>query len=226
MKNIMLGSAVVMLLISSSCKKETDNHHSPSPSNSYAAENYMPLKKGNYWIYEYVNQDSSWSSFYQYIDSVVVEEDTLIDLIPYAKLSTYYVWPSGQTELRFNQFLTIQNNQLVNHEGNIYFDVKSTNEILNTRVNTFDNQGDTDTIYTYFDYMLAEKANYQSPAGVYQCLQKEAEYTVYPPFNRDIANPRYTHVYYAPHVGLVAETMFYTAQEIPFHKRLVRYHVK
>jgi hypothetical protein len=109
-----------------SCVKDEPNEV-PESNISESASQYLPIKKGNYWLAQkkiQFLQSNNFTAFPSY-DSIYVSEDTLINGVPHIKLLTYrYEISNGQkTNEKTNIFalLKVKDNKYLYSSGDLYF---------------------------------------------------------------------------------------------------------
>jgi hypothetical protein len=124
-KSIVLSFVIVMCSLCS-CFKESLNEETDTTKTELAAE-YLPIKKGNYWLAQLNIKSLKKNNFTAYprYDSIYVAEDTLIKGVPHHKLLNYrYEVINGQKAYeRTNIFalLKVKGDRYLYTTGAIYF---------------------------------------------------------------------------------------------------------
>ncbi len=84
-KNVMKYSLIIsgfLILVLSCKKKETLTEEaaapSPTPSSAYTVKDYLPLKYGNYWVYQFTITDSNNVVNLSMLDSVYVFDSVVV----------------------------------------------------------------------------------------------------------------------------------------------------
>jgi hypothetical protein len=198
----------------SSCQKEDDNAVKTS---------YMPLRIGNYWIYQEFRIDTSGNEIASSkLDSVIIKRDTLINH------KKYYVLEG--TNYPFSHYWDIidilrdSSGYIVNQNGTVRFAEKDFRDTLVYRAesNIYDNN---DTLYTITYHMERNNNAVTVPAGTFEVLNFKGTVIAY--MNTPgIKWPRYTNCYYASGIGKIMETYIYISSLQSIEKRLVRYHIQ
>jgi hypothetical protein len=205
---------IMALSFLSSCKKDDD---------TIAKVSYLPLKVGNYWIYqEFLIDTSGIETTNSIIDSVIINRDTIINL------NKYYVFVGTFHPFIYRDniidILRDSSGYIVNQHGTVQFAENDfTDNIAYRAVINIYNNNDT-LLVTSFQM---EKINntITVPAGTFEVLNYKG--TVVTSMNTPgIKWPRYTNSYYAKGVGKIVYTHFYVLSPVIYEKRLIRYHVK
>ena len=193
--------------------------NAPSPVKKY--DNYLPLKIGNYWIYErfQIEQHGTTFSLNQF-DSSYVEKDTLIRNNTFFKIRRY--------DFIFNQYryLTIRDSlhYILDSSGKILFSSEDFSTIFSTYelVNA-----PGDTMYTGYSKMNDKDLVVITPAGTFTTSNLETTYWFFPAYHKPgINNPRSLNNRYCKNIGLIVETEpFYGSSNYMTERRLIRYHL-
>lgn len=192
-------------IISTSCKKD-DPEENPTP---LPTADYMQLKVGNYWVYQWYNVDSSGNANpMANSDSSIITADTLIGG------RTYYKKLIVQNE-NFVEFLRDSNGYLVDHMGMVRFSDHDFSKIL--RVEEI--VPDVATI----EYQMANQDSLISISlGTYPTYNFRG--TVSPMDPQYPFGINYTHNFYADGMGLIKTSSYYFSNpNLRVERRLVRY---
>ena len=211
MKKIMAICACIYLL--ASCKKNDNDGTDP-----VTYDNYLPLKVGNYWVYEEYNLDTlgNYTST-GVIDSDYIANDTL------ANGFTYYNW------VRKN-FVGVPAGGYVRDSLHYIVDVMGT-KIFSSQnfIDTLDDGysiANTDTLYYRYNKMDNPNSSVIVPAGSFVTDNSKTIYILYPPLSGSGYSPRTLNLRYAKDVGLVYETIVPFASDPNYRvKKLLRYHL-
>jgi hypothetical protein len=198
-----------------SCKKEED---------TIAKGSYLPLKVGNYWIYqEFMIDTSGIETANSILDSVVINRDTIINHKKYYVLEGNYPYPH-RYQPGIIEYLRDSSSYIVNQNGIVRFAENDFTDTLAYRaeINIYDN---SDTLFVLSYQMERINIPITVPAGTFEVLNCKG--TVVTSMNTPgIKWPRYTNNYYAKGVGKIMETYFYIASPVIYEKRLLRYFIE
>lgn len=212
----MLVMAVVCII--ASCKKKEHQDSTPQPV-TYAS--YLPLKAGNYWIYENFNLDTNGNyTSTGIIDSDYVAGDTLVNG------TTYFKWLRNNSTLGASTYIVRDSlHYIVDIIGAKLFSSQNFTDTFDVSYG-YSSPAHTDTIYFRYFKMDGSNVSVFVPAGTFITQDAKTTYILYPPFSNGLANPRYINLYYAENVGLVYETLQpYTSMPTYTVKKLIRYHL-
>lgn len=190
--------------------------------NTTTKVSYLPLEIGNYWIYQYIEIDTSGNeSAMPQIDSVVISRDTIINH------KKYYVFEGTNYPYTYRGYWGIvdilrdSSGYIVNQNGFIRFAENDFTDTLACKVESHENE----ILYTITYQMVKTNNAITIPAGTFGVLNYKG--TVVTSLNTPGINyPRYLNCYYAKEVGNVLYTYFYINSPKYFEKRLLRYNVK
>lgn len=192
-------------MISISCKKD-DPEEDPTP---LPTADYMQLKVGNYWVYQWYNVDSSGNANpIATSDSSIITADTLI------VGRTYFKKLIVQNE-NFVEFLRDSNGYLVDHMRMVRFSDHDFTKIL--RVEEI--VPDVATI----EYQMANQDYLISiPLGTYPTYNFRG--TVSPMDPQYPFGINYTHNFYADGMGLIKTSSYYFSNpNLRVERRLIRH---
>lgn len=196
-----------------------------------ANNNYMPLKVGNYWVYEHYEIDSSGrETLLPTRDSLSISGDTMI------RGNLYYIFQPTSYNLSLRsgaEYLRDSSGYLITDKGEILFSDNNFIDVLldSIKLNSTA-QSQTDTLFT-LEYKM-ESSNSSSvsvPAGSFQALNYQGTSVFY----YEAANvpreviKRFRNNYYSNNIGKVLESYHYgsySARHQTFERRLVRYQIK
>ncbi len=208
---------LVVVLISTSCKKDkvTELPAEPDPPITYA--NFSQLKVGNYWIYErFFIDENGVAEPNGTIDSCYIIQGPQINGKQYFELvQPSFVIPTPDPYLRDSL------QYLVNSHGEIQFSSTDFNTAFIS--NYIINFGDT--VAYRLKKMEEIDALVSTPAGDFVTSDARTTYYFYPGY--DDVPERYQHARYAENVGLVIQTgPIFIGSLNSFERRLVRYHIE
>ena len=212
MKTKLILSLLIIccIAITYSCKKENQ-----SP---IVYDSYMPLKIGNYWIYEEVSVDSNGiETSLNFIDSSYVEKDTIVNGLTY-----YKVHKPNHIIQDYYEVLRDSLHYIVDASGHIKFSSQDFTNTLNTSVMIVLVD---DTIYKMQRKMEPIQTTINVAAGSYLCYNAKETYQLYPGW--DNGGPyQYINSYYAKDIGVVRERIpFFNYAPENQVKKLIRYHL-
>jgi hypothetical protein len=212
-KLLALVMAITSLL---SCNKEDDKE---------IKTDYLPLRIGNYWIYQEYNIDTMGNEIARSkLDSVIIKRDTIInDKKYYVFEGTYY--PFTNNKWGIIDILRDSSGYIVNQNGIIQF---AENDFTNpiayfAHINHYDSN---DTLFVMSHQMERIDNVIAVPAGTYDEVLNYKGTVVTSMNTPGILYPRYLNCYYAKGVGKIIYTYFYIASPNIYEKRLLRYYVK
>ncbi len=210
-KLILTLLVISCMAITFSCKKE-----SIIPPTIY--DTYLPLKVGNYWIYEEVQIDSNGNeTSLNRIDSNYVEKDTIVNGMTY-----YKVHKPNYFEPDYYEVLRDSLHYIVDCRGYLMF---SSQDITNTLSYKPFFALNNDTISMMTRKMEPLQTNINVAAGSFLCYNSKETYHMYPGW--DNGGPfQYRDYYYSKDVGIVQERIpFFTYTPANQVKKLIRYHL-
>lgn len=217
MKNLFVFFAIAfsLILIGSCQKDEIDD----KPEETQKHIEHLPLKTGNYWIYEHYEIDSLGNEIKKSkIDSVIITGDTIINDKTYSVLKGTYVG----SRFKILDILRDSSGYLVNDKGQIKFSEDNFEDTLLVYNSTV---GDS-TYATIYYKMEKQDSPITIPAGTFGDV---LNYKGYIKFYRK-GNPFYRdkNKYYAKDIGVILDTYYWTSQAYfkRYERRLVRYHIE
>ncbi len=117
-----------LILVFSCKKKETpieETAAAPATASAYTIKDYMPLKYGNYWVYQFTRTDTNGVVFVSSIDSCYVQDSTFMNgrwfyMMTNHRTSAYYftdsanciIWGDGKLELKLSNNDTIRRDSM------------------------------------------------------------------------------------------------------------------
>lgn len=199
MKIISVSSALVLIiLLLSNCKKDKDRPLEESPT---AAEYFMPLKVGNYWIYKREMENGNYPDYTisTTYDSVRITRDTVINGRTYFEIK-------GGLFLGLNGLFADSSGYIINGTGQLY--------PLSTRANdTVSISTDPGGAFSFVFRTGNVNTSITTGAGSFSCTQMILDFyynTSSPPIPNH--NPRMGYTYYSENIGIVKCETFYAAQ--------------
>lgn len=206
-----LAIIVMVLVVIVSCKKEKD----AAPASSYTASDYLPLKTGNYWVYDTYVIEQNGEETLIFSDSARIDEDTLI------RGQRYYRYKGCPAELAIryiDEFVRDSADCIINQRGVKFFSVTDFSDTL------FDFRLG-DTMVMGFYRMTDKDKETTVPAGTFKTITCLGTHRIFSPFNQ-LGAMRTTFTKYAAGVGLVSERYFLFNQPVFYERRLVKYHLE
>ena len=181
-------------------------------TNKEAVTEYLPLKPGNYWVYDEYKVTAQGAERQDHSDSFYVEKDTLIAGKSHHKL----VMP-GRLETEV-WYLRDSLNYLISHTGAVFFSSMDFNSLFHSGYITA-----TDTIARVDVRMTDKDFITSAPAGIFQTSSRTKIYQMYPGYQQHGAERR-LHRRFAAGMGIVTDqTGLYYQSAAYLERRLVRY---
>jgi hypothetical protein len=204
--------ACMSLLFFFSCQKE--NEIDPK-----LTVKHLPLKIGNYWIYQQYEVDTFGNETNtKYIDSVIINNETIING------NQYYIFESNIGNGNYRTLDTLRDScgYIVNLKGFVLFAENNFTDTIARRevIDTY--HADTLLIVTY--QMEKTSNTITVPAGTFRVLNYKGT-AVTSLITPGIKWPRYTNCYYAEGVGKIMETYHYVLSPMTIEKKLIRYNI-
>jgi hypothetical protein len=201
------------LFIFLSCENSNDT--------SVKLQNYLPLKVGNYWVYQHYMIDTLGNETkFNLIDSVYIKRDSLINSNKY-----FVFYDSNPGFLFIPIFIRDSSGYLVNEKGQKIFSQTNFSDTIN-RTNYFATQN---LIYCSRTIRMEKSANLVNvPMGSFEainaketnCYFIDGYLNPYPQSKRPIV---YNNVYYTPNIGIILHTYRYASiPYVRYEKRLIR----
>jgi hypothetical protein len=210
MKRYLLLNFAVLVTISLSCKKSTEE--------SYPAvkADYYQLKVGNYWIYQSVRIDSAGhdTTFLPHLDSAYIEKDTLISGYTYFKLLSD---PSGLLGGNEMSLLRDSSGYLINSYGKILCSDDNFTQIL-----SYDTLHPT--LYLAYLSMTGRDSVITVPAGALESITCRIKVVPGPALPQ--IPVRYVYSSYGKGIGMIKTHSFYFMGNVKYEGWLVRYKLK
>jgi hypothetical protein len=204
-----------MAMFAFSCKKDDDSQQNKD-------ENYLPMKVGNYWVYEQYKIDSAGvETKLDWPDSVVICSDTIIRGNKYYAFKSF--WPDQNNPQ--TSYYRDSTKYIVDVHGRIYFSLTNSSDILYYEESI---ANETDTIYSMSFRMLPGNTTINVPSGLFNVKNFQGTLrTHYPTQTGTEVIERKLNKYYAPNVGLVLDTYCWIMQRHNVvERRLIRYHIE
>jgi hypothetical protein len=211
MKQLTLLCAMALLSFMA-CQKEN------ASTTPITADNYFPLKVGNYWIY--VNSEVSSDGVETVLegqDSVFIEKDTVINGKLYYKFMNY---SSKNKNYYSGGFLRDSSQNILNERGKIFLSAPNFKDTFEV------DRSQTSLELFKSKYVKMEKEdNVKSSSGVYNCVDVRLTAILKQPAS-DGDTVRYSHNYYANNVGSLQKTCGYVSTRAYTKRDLIRYKVQ
>jgi hypothetical protein len=208
MKQLTLLCAMAIVLFMA-CQKENPR------TLIVKTESYLPLKVGNYWIYNEstVSDDGIEILTTNNFDSVFIERDTLFNG------QLYYKMASVQNNLYHSRFIRDSLHYIVDDKGRKLF---SSENFIDTLYNARNNGFELFLKDRFFK--MVKEDNVKSTIGVYNCLNYQMSNVLLTPFEGQTA--RYCNNYYAKNIGIIRKTSAYLFSKSYIREDLIRYKVQ
>ncbi len=216
MKIKILFPLILIIFVTSTCKKE--NQKNSAPNTSTEASSYFPLEIGNFWYYDLykVVDSSGLEEQLNYSDTVRIIGEEMIDG------NNYFVieqdsWLT-QNNRKDTLFYRDSSSYLVTPEGNIVFSSVEFNSILRLV--------DYDPAPWAVEYTVPDTIeNHTVPAGTFECLNYRGR--VYSTTPNNNYPERFVHNCYSEDVGVVFQSIFFVSQYgVQYERRLADYHLE
>ncbi len=214
MKKFIVHLMVISILYS--CEKNDNPEKAPDlKQTSESTNSHLPLKVGNYWVYDgYYVTDSTEE--YRRTDTIEVVSDTMLNDNEYYVLEGSY-YPFDKIKYIWRDSL----DYIVDHQGKIILSTSLFNEIV--RVDT----GHSDpefSIWTEVQAICLDE-KYTNEAGTFEVIDMRGEVFT-DPENPAINKPNYIHQYFGKGVGMVFnEAKLAKTDKIYLQSRLKAYHL-
>ena len=207
MKQLTLLCAMALVSFMA-CQKEN------ASTSTIMADNYLPLKVGNYWIYanSYVESDGK-ETFSKELDSVFVKKDTLINN------QKYFIVESSNPEFFGVGIVRDSLHYIVSNYGTKLFSSENLTD-------TLQNLGIKDLemfIKARYRKMINEN-NVESSVGTFNCLDSRINIILKESIDGNLA--KYCHNYYAQDIGIIKRTASYLTSKSYQKANLIRYKVQ
>lgn len=180
--------------------------------------NYIPMKVGNYWVYEnyQINEEGSETNL-QKIDSVIISRDTIING------NKFYVFEGTRYPTELNrcilQIVRDSSGYLVRNDGRVLFSESNFSDIL---YSGFEITNNSDTLCSYTCKMVKPEDPIVLSIGTFDALIYlnivNTDYDI-PGYPREFPN------YYVANIGKVISTSGFFFSPIRFEQRLIRYNI-
>ena len=209
MKKAMLLFTLAVLVMATSCKKDSETEIEP-----VSPPDFTQLAIGNYWIFQGFDLDSNGvATPMEDFDSSYISKDTLINGNTYFKLHEKGLIMNSQQQILY---LRDSSDFLVNHLGHILFAQSNFTDTLYQ-----------DTVapglFYYLTMMCGKDSAVEVPAGTFNT--RTLLNTVIPLLQTGPVPVRYCYTIYGEGVGKIKTHNFFYNSDKHFEKRLVRYNV-
>ena len=215
---------LLLLILFIACKK-----HSSDTPQAQAAD-YLPVKPGNYWIYETWYVDSlgrgtagSYNGQPPLYDSVYAISDTTIS----DRLYHRYRKPETPGEKDYKTWTVSDSGEYIIEPGNhIQFALSDSASVFLSR--SYEQSQFSDDSLVTVQYKLDGMRTQTTPAGVFNTASMAYVWTFYPfSWQMRAITTRRQSTHYAKGIGIISETLpFYVADVNYVERRLIRYHVQ
>lgn len=205
--------SLAISIVAYSCKKEKRNEE-PLPANA----TYLPLKTGNYWVYQRfeATHSGSLNPLNEY-DSCYVEKDTLIAGHVYFKM---YSHNPVFADLSI-KYLRDSLHYIINSNGDITFSALDFSTPFNSGYLL---ASPSDTICSYVAKMEDKDIMTWAPAGIFPTSSFRNTSRFYPNWVVLNQHERQFNVRYSKNVGIITESFPGSFMDsVYMERRLVRY---
>lgn len=204
--------SILLIITSYACKK--DDTSAPVPPKDSVLD-YMPLKIGNYWIYETFGCDSGEANCTsKSIDTSRIIKDTIInDKIYFKLVGNYHLFVDPL-------YIRDSGDYLVDHNGRVLFTHTDSLQIFNEHAIT---GLEDDTVFYYYDKLTSQNRQLSVEAGIFDCL--DIRTSLFRALD-DFQIEHQGHKYYAKNVGLVKQSAFWAVSLAVNKRELIGYHLE
>lgn len=175
---------------------------------------HLPLKAGNYWVYELIYVDSFGVEFEHRneYDTLRIIKDSVVNG------NTYY-YCSAPFRLSFPELVRDSMGILVSLYGGIYF--KESRQL-----DTFANHN-LDTLYSFSEYVDPGPFMIETHAGTFNCVRMGRYfYQFHPLFGHMHEEKRHNKSYFARDIGMISNEYSFATSEIKWRFKLYDYHLE
>lgn len=206
----------ILLLLVLSCQRHNGGYMSSYnwDSDAYPLADFVPLKVGNYWVYQVFEMDTMGNDSLIGVDTLMITDDTIIQGRQWFLLYENHGFGS---ETPYSKYVSDSSGYLIYENGQIGFSTVNFTETLRKIVD----EGISVAEYR----MLKDPEDVEVPAGTFRCLNYRATVTV----DKSLIfwkHPGNYCNYYAPGVGKVKSTAFYISKPKRLERRLMKYHIE
>ena len=203
MKRVMIMLTLLTILFTACKKENSETELKPIPETDY-----MQLKIGNYWVYEWYHLDSSGNETINgTIDSCIIIGDTNIRDHQYFKQTFTYQ--------AHTVYLRDSSGYLINHSGKVIFSNHDFSNIIRE-----DTIGPGLAIATY--RMTDNDTTITVPIGTYPVIDFKGKVTALDP--QSPHGTHYVHYFYADGLGMIKSSVYYySAPSLRTGKRLTKF---
>jgi hypothetical protein len=209
MKRFLLFNFVVLIILTLSCKKSTDE------SSPVVKADYYQLKVGNYWIYKSLRIDSAGvdTTYLPKLDSTYIQKDTTIRGNTYYKL---FSDPAATYGGNMISFLRDSSGYLINHLGKILCSNDNFTQVLG-----YDSI--MPKVFMGYLSMTGRDSTIQVPVGAFQSITLRMK--IVPSSSYPQIPIRYTYSSYGKGVGRIKTHDIDFMGNVKFEGWLIRYKV-
>lgn len=206
MKNVILVASMLFCL--NSCTK-----NKPTIKSS----EYLPMKVGNYWVYQNYNFDSNNEVYIDLqTDSVCISKDTIINGNKYFKFEYY------SNTIKSIIFFRDSSRNLINTNGDIYFSEDNLTDTLLENYKIIN----SDTLCKTTYLMDNTPIEINTPSGIYyDILTYKGTIKPYPNWLTSNNSILYSFYYYKKGIGLVSEKLPNLSGVGYTESKLIRYNI-
>lgn len=210
MKRLMFV-AISFLFLFTACQKDD----SKPADREDSVLDYMPLKVGNYWVYNtYFCEPGEMDCELQSVDTNRVTKDTVINGNKFFKIEGQYLYSQGARYIRDSA------EYLVDPNGNVLFSDSDFSSVFNNQTIT---SAQGDTIF-YWYYMLTDVEDpVEVEAGTFDCLDMQG--SIFRAMD-DFEIEHHCHNYYAKGIGPVKQSSLFVSSLKVVKRELVSYHLE
>lgn len=201
---------VAFVMLIASCKKENDDSQ---PFSETIYSSYLPLKIGNYWVYEWFNTDTNnITEPMNKFDSIYISMDTLIHYNTFYKMEGTMLG-----SMSYVQFVRDSLHYLVNSAGTVLFSSEDFTNILYVQDTVAD---------LFYSTCKMEDKDVEINVAAGNFFTYDYRQTIHHLDNNYHWGERANHNRYAKDVGRVLFTNFYYSSPNYMEARLIKYSVE
>ncbi len=219
MKQLTLFSIALSLGLITSCKKKKEDPQTIPPIPVVATQNFVPLKVGNYWIYNVYSIQPSGQETFTQVDSVYISGDSIVNNTSYFILEN-----AAATSPPSSILLRQQNSDIMIPNGTYYYKNNDFTTVFYDHFFMSSGPATSDTMYREIRKMADNHLQVTVPAGTYSTITYQYLYKIWPTY-KQCCDTLYWNRRFAENVGVVQETTAMFLSGLHMERRLVRYHL-
>jgi hypothetical protein len=219
MKNVLLISALSLILFSCHREKPAEIIKRARSTSFKLYEDFSALKVGNYWVYQNFSTDTSGKvlSYNGRIDSCYISADTV-----FRGRTWYKLHANGLTGTPYtDSWIADSLHYRINSSGTVFYSSEDFTTIFRNYTEVYQQ----DTIYTGKLKMAHKDSLVLVPAGSFRTIDCEGTFQIKPKYVSG-RNPKYNHTIYGWKVGAIYEDNSFISNNMKMGRSLIRYKVK